>query len=135
MKKMRLTAPSSIPTLLMGLPRSTDKARIRPPPDRDPRSLLQKSHDLRPPGKRSFTRTGLAALVSRQSWHESAELGRDRGVRCSEKHKTSGSRLRIRLIRYLSYCIRLIDCAGRFLYPAGRRRGGRVVEGAPLLRE
>jgi len=106
MKKMRRAAPSSIPTLLMGWSRSTDKARIGPPRARDPRSLLQKSHDLRPPGKRSFTRTGLAALVSRQSWHESAELGRDRGARCSEEHEISGSRLRFRLIRYLSYCIR-----------------------------
>lgn len=32
-------------------------------------------------------------------------------------------------------CRRLVDCADAFLYPAARRRGGRVVEGAPLLRE
>ncbi len=30
---------------------------------------------------------------------------------------------------------RKVDCTGGFLYPPSHRRGGRVVEGAPLLRE
>ena len=51
MKKVRLPAPSSFLTLLMGLPRSTDKARIEPPTERYAQLLLHKSHDLRPTRK------------------------------------------------------------------------------------
>jgi hypothetical protein len=46
MKKMRLAAPSSISTLLMGWRRSTDKVCIEPLSGRDRQALLQKSHDL-----------------------------------------------------------------------------------------
>ena len=35
----------------MGLPRSTDKARIEPPTERYAQLLLHKSHDLRPTRK------------------------------------------------------------------------------------
>jgi hypothetical protein len=51
MKKVRSPAPSSFSTLLMGLARSTDKARSEPPAHRYAQLLLQKSHDLRPPRK------------------------------------------------------------------------------------
>jgi hypothetical protein len=60
-KRRGLAAPSSITTLLTALPHSTAKARNKQPPHSDPGSLLQKSHDLGPPGKISFTSARPAA--------------------------------------------------------------------------
>jgi hypothetical protein len=72
MKKMRSPAPSSLSTLLMGLPRSTDKARSEAPAHRYAQLLLQKSHDLWGPRKNPLIiepwRHGIASTI-RESNH------------------------------------------------------------------